>query len=136
MVNEKKSISGTYRNALECDAFTKYHSLPVLNAVGYNESYSYADCDAERRKCIKQAYNFAMDRLNTTKDTCIAKECANYYSQQLKAKLLPSLDYLKQLSDKVRLTFVCFYITNYSLTPQMLYRHDFPYYLHAIQING
>ena len=109
-----KSISGTYRNALECDAFTKYHSLPVLDAVGYNESYSYADCDAERRKCIKQAYNFAMDRLNTTKDTCVAKECANYYSQQLKAKLLPSLDYLKQLSDKVRLTMV--YDTLYKLT--------------------
>lgn len=114
MVNEKKSISGTYRNALECDAFTKYHSLPVLDAVGYNESYSYADCDAERRKCIKQAYNFAMDRLNTAKDTCIAKECANYYSQQLKAKLLPSLDYLKQLSDKVRLTMV--YDTLYKLS--------------------
>ena len=114
MIDEKKTISKTYRNTLECDAFTNYHSLPVLDAVGYNESYSYADCDAKRRKCIKQAYNFAMDRLITTKDTCIAKECANYYSQYLKAKLLPSLDYLKQLSDKVHLNMV--YDTLYKLS--------------------
>ena len=68
MNNENKTISATYRSALECDAYSKYHSLPVLDAVGYNESYSYSDCDVQRRKCIKEPYNFAMDRLTTTKD--------------------------------------------------------------------
>ena len=54
MNNEKQTICATCRSTLECESFTKYHSLPVLDAVGYNESYSYAACDAERRKCIKQ----------------------------------------------------------------------------------
>ena len=114
MNNENKTISATYRSALECDAYSKYHSLPVLDAVGYNESYSYSDCDVQRRKCIKEPYNFAMDRLTTTKDVCIAKECARHYSQQLKSKLLPAMDYLKQLSEKVRLNMV--YDTIYKLS--------------------
>ena len=107
MANENITLTEAYRNTLELnESYFKYHSLPVNEAVGQNDTFSYSDCNAARKKCINQAYSYASDRLSPANTCSISMDAASYYSQQLRMKLLPTLDYLKQLCSLVRLDMV------------------------------
>ena len=106
MEKQNLTLAAAYRAALETELYSKYHVLPVNDAVGYNEYFSRMECERAKRQCIQKAYDHAAQRLSTTSESSISKECATHYSKIVQKALLPTLDCLKQLSESVRLSMV------------------------------